>query len=96
MAATGEGDGKGAVKPPNWISLELLAVKMAAHEASTGAWNHWPQFSQREDCGLLSPAVEASMFRQWAFTWPKVLWSARGRNVILTLEDLCTMDELAA
>ena len=28
-------DAKGS-GPPNWISLELLAVKMAAHEASTG------------------------------------------------------------
>ena len=26
----------GKAKPPNWVSVELKAVKMAAHEASTG------------------------------------------------------------
>ena len=89
MAATGEGDGKGAVKPPNWISLELVSVKMAAHEASTGE-GIVQRGSLKEKTAVCYPRhLRLLCGAEGDYTWPQVPWTSRGKHVFFTLEDSC-------
>lgn len=89
MAANGDGDRKGAGKSPNSIALELLAVKMAAHEASTGD-GITGRGSLKEKTAVCYPRhLRLLCGEDGNYTWPQVAWTARGRNAVFTLEDSC-------
>ena len=89
MAATGEGDMKGAATPPNWISLEFLAVKMAAHEASTGDGLTGRGSLKAKTAVCYPRHLRLLCGDEGGHTWPHIPWTARGRNVVFTLEDSC-------
>lgn len=80
----------GKAKPPNWVSVELKAVKMAAHEASTGD-GMIGRGSLKEKTGVCYPRHLRLLCSEGETdSWPTIPWPKKGKNVVFTLEDSCT------